>query len=146
MRSRSTSGGSPRSTGRSARLCKCERSTAHQPRCAGLSITSRKPSPQVQMRCCRNLVAAKARARNEEDQAMKSNLFRLIRFAVLVASIGTFSTSSFSEGTPEQRRACKDDAFRLCRDTIPDVPRITECMHKNQKKLSPACKVFFKPG
>jgi hypothetical protein len=77
---------------------------------------------------------------------MKSSGYRLARFAVLVVSIGTFSTPSLSQGTPEQRRACKDDAFRLCRDTIPDVPRITECMHKNQKKLSPACKAFFKPG
>src|SRR5262245_7249944 len=71
-----------------------------------------------------------------------------VRLACLAAAMltVTFSTVSFSEGTPEQRRACKDDAFRLCRDTIPDVPRITECMHKNQKKLSPACKAFFKPG
>ena len=88
----------------------------------------------------------KCLARNYEDQFMTNSGFRLVRFAVLVVSIGTFSTPSFSEGTPEQRRACKDDAFRLCRDTIPDVPRITECMHKNQKKLCPACKVFFKPG
>jgi hypothetical protein len=77
---------------------------------------------------------------------MTNNVFRLVRLVALIVSFGTFSTASFSEGTPEQRRACKDDAFRLCRDTIPDVPRITECMHKNQKKLSPACKAFFKPG
>jgi hypothetical protein len=71
-----------------------------------------------------------------------------VRLACLAAAMltVTFSTVSFSQGTPEQRRACKNDAFRLCRDTIPDVPRITECMHKNQKKLSPACKAFFKPG
>ena len=70
---------------------------------------------------------------------------RLACFAAAMLTV-TFSTVSFSQGTREQRRACKDDAFRLCRDTIPDVPRITECMHKNQKKLSPVCKAFFKPG
>src|SRR5262245_25560449 len=53
MRFRSTSGGSLRRTGRLAKSCGCDESTAPQPRCAGRSITSGKPSPQVQMRCCR---------------------------------------------------------------------------------------------
>jgi hypothetical protein len=77
---------------------------------------------------------------------MTRNVCQLVVFVVLSASIGMFSTPSFSAGTPEQRRACKADAYRLCRDTIPDIPRITECMHKNQKKLSPDCKAFFRPS
>ena len=47
-------------------------------------------------------------------------------------------------GTPEQRRACRHDAFKFCGNEIPDVPRITACMQKNLKKLSPACRAQFK--
>ena len=35
-------------------IMRCDGSTARRPRCAGRSITSRKRSPQVQMRCCRS--------------------------------------------------------------------------------------------
>ena len=38
--------------GRVAKSCRRDESTARQPRGAGCSITSRKRSPQVQMRCC----------------------------------------------------------------------------------------------
>jgi hypothetical protein len=77
---------------------------------------------------------------------MKDGICRLTKIAIVIGSIGMISTSAFSAGTPEQRRACEADAYRICRDVIPDVHKITECMHKNQKKLSPACKAFFKPS
>ena len=75
---------------------------------------------------------------------MTHKLCFLIQVTVLLGAICVFSTSGFSAGTPEQRRACKDDAFRLCREVIPDVPKITACMHKNRAKLSPPCKAHFK--
>jgi len=59
---------------------------------------------------------------------------------VILASVGM----SEAAGTPAQQRACRHDAFRICRDEIPDVPRITACMEKNLKKLSPACRAQFK--
>src|SRR5262245_25794212 len=61
MRSRSTRGGSPRSTDRSAKSCRRDGSTACQPGCAGRSITSRRPSPQVPMRCYRTRFRARLR-------------------------------------------------------------------------------------
>ena len=51
---------------------------------------------------------------------------------------------SQAEGTPEQRWACEQDAFRVCGNEIPNVQRITACMVKNIKKLSPACRAQFK--
>jgi hypothetical protein len=47
-------------------------------------------------------------------------------------------------GTLEQRRACKDDAIKFCRQEIPDIPRITACMTKNKKNLSAMCRTQFK--
>jgi hypothetical protein len=59
---------------------------------------------------------------------------------VTVALIG----KSQAEGTPEQRWACEQDAFKFCGNEIPNVPRITACMTKNIKKLNPACRAQFK--
>ncbi len=47
-------------------------------------------------------------------------------------------------GTPEQRRACRADAMKFCREFIPSVKRITACMERNVDKLSPLCRTQFK--
>jgi len=47
-------------------------------------------------------------------------------------------------GTVEQRMACMGDAFRFCFSEIPNIPRITICMEKNLRRLSPACQAQFK--
>jgi hypothetical protein len=64
---------------------------------------------------------------------------------VAAMTIGLLVTvgKSQAEGTPEQRWACEQDAFRFCGYEIPNVPRITACMAKNIKKLSPACRAQF---
>jgi hypothetical protein len=64
--------------------------------------------------------------------------------AMLIAASCAFSTAVRSEGTPEQRLACEKDALRLCREFVPDIPKITACMTKNRAKLSPPCKAHFK--
>jgi hypothetical protein len=62
-------------------------------------------------------------------------------FAVLC--LGTLSATAES-GTAEEREACTPDVYRLCNAEIPDEKRIVECLKKNAKLLSPACrKVFF---
>src|SRR5262245_55617136 len=42
--------------------------------------------------------------------------------------------------------ACQDDAMRLCGQFVPDVDRITACMSRKRKLLSPACRVYFTGG
>jgi hypothetical protein len=65
--------------------------------------------------------------------------------AVIVVFIGiTLAEASQAQGTPEQRMACTEDAFKFCGADIPDVPRITACMIKNLKQLSPVCRAQFK--
>jgi hypothetical protein len=47
----------------------------------------------------------------------------------------------------DQRRLCTGDVFRLCASEIPNVTRITACMHKQRSSLSAACRsVFGKPA
>jgi hypothetical protein len=54
------------------------------------------------------------------------------------------ASSAHAAGTPEQRRACRKDAMKFCREFVPDVKRITACMEKNVRKLSPLCRTQFR--
>jgi hypothetical protein len=49
-------------------------------------------------------------------------------------------TSALAVGTPEQRRACTPDVYRLCAGEIPNVGAITACLHRHKSGLSPACR------
>jgi hypothetical protein len=49
-----------------------------------------------------------------------------------------------AQGSPEQRAACEGDAMRLCGQFVPDVARITACMHSKRRHLSPRCRAVFK--
>jgi hypothetical protein len=47
----------------------------------------------------------------------------------------------------DQARLCTGDVFRLCASEIPDVERITACMHRQRAHLSKGCRsVFGKPS
>jgi len=54
------------------------------------------------------------------------------------------ATSTHAAGTPEQRRACRGDAMRLCREFVPRVSAVTRCMEKNISRLSPLGRAQFK--
>lgn len=46
-------------------------------------------------------------------------------------------------GTPEQRRACTPDVYRLCPGEIPNVRAITACLRRQKASLSEACRAAF---
>jgi hypothetical protein len=46
-------------------------------------------------------------------------------------------------GTPEQRKACTPDVYRLCAGEIPNVRAITACLRRNKASLSDACRAAF---
>ena len=55
-----------------------------------------------------------------------------------------FSANSASAiGTPEQRRACTPDVYRLCAGEIPNVRAITACLRRQKSSLSEACRAVF---
>jgi hypothetical protein len=58
---------------------------------------------------------------------------------------GLFSTgSAFAElATPEQKRACTPDVYRLCAGEIPNVKAITACLRRQKANLSEACRAVF---
>jgi hypothetical protein len=62
--------------------------------------------------------------------------------AAALVAVAT-SNASAGDGTAEQRWACQHDAFAFCGSEIPNVDRITACMVRNLKKLSPPCRAQF---
>jgi hypothetical protein len=53
------------------------------------------------------------------------------------------SSSASAQGTPEQRRACTPDVYRLCAGEIPNARAITACLRRQKASLSPACAAVF---
>ena len=41
----------------------------------------------------------------------------------------------------ETRQACTPEAMRLCRDFIPDVPKITACMEAKYAEINTDCRI-----
>jgi hypothetical protein len=67
---------------------------------------------------------------------------------MLAATLGLLLTlasasSAFAVGTPEQRRACTPDVYRLCAGEIPNVRAITACLRRQKASLSEACRAVF---
>jgi len=54
------------------------------------------------------------------------------------------SSNANAAGTSGQRRACRADAMHFCKEFVPHVSKITACMKRNLKRLSPQCQAQFK--
>ena len=54
-----------------------------------------------------------------------------------------FASTADAQGTPEQRRACTPDVYRLCAGEIPNVRAITACLRRNRASLSESCRSVF---
>jgi hypothetical protein len=65
----------------------------------------------------------------------------LLGFALIATA-----TPAAAQGTPEQRAACEQDAYRLCSQYIPDERRTGNCLRRNRVSLSPACRRVFSSG
>ena len=82
---------------------------------------------------------------------MKASVVRLAAFksrARRASTLGLFlslfgSGSAFAVGTPEQRKACTPDVYRLCAGEIPNVRAITTCLRRQKVSLSEACRAVF---
>jgi len=84
---------------------------------------------------------------------MKSVPSRLFRRSLMsvgglagLTMLALAPTPAAAQGTPEQRAYCQDDAMRLCGEFVPDVDKITACMSRKYRSLSPGCKRVFAAG
>jgi hypothetical protein len=72
----------------------------------------------------------------------KVSSFWLASCAILgvVWAVGFTPAPAAAQGTPEQQQACTPDVMRLCNAFIPDVAKITACMRRNSRSISPGCR------
>ena len=75
---------------------------------------------------------------------MTAALAKTIRNASIAlafaASFSALSSSASFAFSAEAQAQCTGDAMRLCSDEIPNIPRITACMHKHRADLSTGCR------
>lgn len=69
-----------------------------------------------------------------------------LRSIIFGAALLCAPALGFAQGTPEQKTACMDDAFRYCAAQIPDEAAIEACLEKYQPYLTPACRAQFEPA
>ena len=76
---------------------------------------------------------------------MKTKLARISSRARSSGMLGLFMSvfATQYQGTPDQRRACTPDVYRLCAGEIPNVRAITACLRRNKTNLSDACRAAF---
>ena len=89
--------------------------------------------------------AAGAPAKTEGYAAMIAKSLSSLRSRHVAAALALGLTllssgAAFALGTPEQRRACTPDVYRLCAGEIPNVRAITVCLQRHKANLSEACR------
>lgn len=63
----------------------------------------------------------------------------------LAAAISAIALSA-SPGlafSSEAQQLCTGDAMRLCSNEIPDIPRVTACMHRKRAQVSAGCRALM---
>jgi len=58
----------------------------------------------------------------------------------LFGAVPALAQNYDSISTPEQRKACTPDVYRLCAGEIPNVAKITACLRRKKASVSDACR------
>lgn len=82
----------------------------------------------------------RARFAHAWAKASRANLAATVGFLMAVSAS---QSASAALATPEQRRACTPDVYRLCPGEIPNVRAITNCLRRQKASLSEACRAVF---
>jgi hypothetical protein len=88
------------------------------------------------------------RRRYHQGAVMKARFTRswaIASRANLALALTLFTTASAlaAQVTPEQKKACTPDVYRLCAGEIPNVRAITSCLRRQKASLSEACRAVF---
>ena len=67
-----------------------------------------------------------------------------MRVATLAAGLLLASALPALAYTQADANACTNDVMRLCSQAIPDQARITQCLYRHRKQVSPACYAVYK--
>ena len=64
-------------------------------------------------------------------------------FLLTLMALMASGLAGAQQGTPEQRRACTPDVYRLCAGEIPNARAIAACLRRQKSSLSPGCAAVF---
>jgi hypothetical protein len=85
----------------------------------------------------------KSAPRESRTPARRAKFAKItVGLGLLIALAATGSVRA-QIGTPEQKRACTPDVYRLCAGEIPNVRAITACLRRQKANLSEACRAVF---
>ncbi len=73
---------------------------------------------------------------------MKARLSGALALGLFLGVVAS-SAALADLATPEQRKACTPDVYRLCAGEIPNVRAITACLRRQKANLSDACRAVF---
>ena len=80
-------------------------------------------------------------------------MIRLNRFAFsalagagLWVGLALAAPAQAQQSTINPEQACKDDAFRLCNNDIPDRTKVGACLRRNARSLSKDCRTVVLGG
>ena len=65
-----------------------------------------------------------------------------LTFAIAISGIALAASPGLAFSS-EAQQLCTGDAMRLCSSEIPDIPRITACMHRKRAQVSPGCRALM---
>jgi len=82
------------------------------------------------------------KARFARSTALLGRYRRASALGFLLALMASGSACA-QQGTPEARRACTPDVYRLCAGEIPNVRAIIACLRRQKSSLSAACAAVF---
>jgi hypothetical protein len=76
------------------------------------------------------------------------NRFALSSLTVAGLWLGLASAASAQapQSTINPEQACRDDAFRLCNNYIPDRAKVGACLRRNARSLSRDCRTVVMGG
>ncbi len=73
---------------------------------------------------------------------------RRVSVAAAVAGVTALFSAmpAAAQGTAAQRDGCEGDAFKFCSAYIPFVHQIENCLYRNMRNLTPACRIQMQGG
>jgi hypothetical protein len=88
--------------------------------------------------------AARNIERNIGDVSMTFRRTGRTAFLSAIALAATaFSSGPGAAFASDAQQMCSGDAMRLCGHEIPNIQRITACMHKQRANVSPGCRAVM---
>ena len=92
--------------------------------------------------------------KNEEPEMRQNRLNRLHGAAIgaaglllgLTLTCLSVAPAAAQQGTINPEQACRDDAFRLCNDFIPDRNKVGACLRSKARALSRDCRTVIGGG